>query len=45
MPHGLCTIDSAATVTIANRRTAELFGAPVEMLQPNVPLSTLIDHL
>ncbi|MFM0430398.1 diguanylate cyclase [Paraburkholderia aspalathi] len=45
MPHGLCTIDSAAKVTIANRRTAELFGSPVEMLQLNVPLPELIGQV
>ncbi|MFM0456125.1 diguanylate cyclase [Paraburkholderia nemoris] len=45
MPHGLCTIDSSAKVTIANRRTAELFGAPVEMLQLNVPLPEFIGQL
>jgi PAS domain-containing protein len=45
MPHGLRTIDSAAKVIIANRRTAELFGPPLEMQQLNVPLPELIDQV
>lgn len=45
MPHGLCTIDSATKVIIANRRTAELFGATVEMLKLNAPLPEFIGHV
>ncbi|WP_181448480.1 sensor domain-containing diguanylate cyclase [Paraburkholderia phytofirmans] len=45
MPHGLCTIDSAAKVIIANRRTAALFGAPVEMPKLNVPLPEFFGQL
>jgi diguanylate cyclase (GGDEF)-like protein/PAS domain S-box-containing protein len=45
MPHGLCTIDEAGKVIIANRRTAELFGATVEMLKLNVPLPEFIGHV
>ncbi|TKC87773.1 diguanylate cyclase [Trinickia terrae] len=45
MPHGLCTIDDAGKVVIANRRTAELFGTTVEMLRLNVPLPEFIGHV
>ncbi|MFM0009119.1 diguanylate cyclase domain-containing protein [Paraburkholderia sediminicola] len=45
MPHGLCTIDNSGKVIIANRRTAELFGATVEMLKLNVPLPEFIGHV
>lgn len=45
MPHGLCTIDEAGTVIVANRRTAELFGAPVEALKLNTPLPEFIGCL
>lgn len=45
MPHGLCTIDIAGKVIIANRRTAELFGATIEMLKLNVPLPEFIGHV
>ncbi|SAK90614.1 diguanylate cyclase [Caballeronia glebae] len=45
MPHGLCTIDRAGKVIIANRRTAELFGSTVEMLRLNVPLPEFIGHV
>lgn len=45
MPHGLCTIDTSGKVVIANRRTAELFGATVEMLKLNVPLPEFIGHV
>lgn len=45
IPHGLCTIDGAGKVIIANRRTAELFGATVEMLKLNVPLPEFIGHV
>ncbi|MBP0590208.1 diguanylate cyclase [Paraburkholderia sp. LEh10] len=45
MPHGLCTVDEAGKVVIANRRTAELFGATVEMLKLNVPLPEFIGHV
>jgi diguanylate cyclase (GGDEF)-like protein len=37
MPHGLCTIDEAGKVIIANGRTAELFGAKGDALLLNVP--------
>ena len=45
MPHGLCTIDEAGKVVIANRRAAELFGATVEMLKLNVPLPEFIGQV
>jgi diguanylate cyclase (GGDEF)-like protein/PAS domain S-box-containing protein len=45
MPHGLCTIDGSGKVVIANRRTAELFGVTVEMLELNVPLPEFIGHV
>jgi PAS domain S-box-containing protein len=45
IPHGLCTIDSSGKVIIANRRTAELFGATIEMLKLNVPLPEFIGHV
>ncbi|WP_353558251.1 diguanylate cyclase [Paraburkholderia terrae] len=44
MPHGLCTLDAEGKVVIANRRTAELFGATVERLKLNVPLPEFIGH-
>lgn len=45
MPHGLCSVDSAGMVVIANRRIAELFGATVEKLKLNVPLPEFIGHV
>jgi len=45
MPHGLCTIDEAGKVIIANRRTAELFGATVDMLPLNVPLPEFVGYV
>jgi diguanylate cyclase (GGDEF)-like protein len=45
MPQGLCTIDRSGKVVIANRRTAELFGATVESLKLNVPLPEFIGHV
>ncbi len=42
MPHGLCTIDAAGKVVIANRKAAELFGATVDMLRLNVSLPDFI---
>ncbi|WP_244212256.1 PAS-domain containing protein [Paraburkholderia hospita] len=45
MPHGLCTLDEDDKVIIANRRTAELFGATVERLELNVPLPESIGHV
>lgn len=45
MPLGLCTLDDANRVVIANRRTAELFGATVEALKLNVPLPEFIGHV
>lgn len=45
MPHGLCTLDEDDRVIIANRRTAELFGATVERLELNVPLPEFIGHV
>jgi PAS domain-containing protein len=45
MPHGLCTIDATGKVIVANRRTAELFGATVEKLRLNVPLPEFIGRV
>ncbi|SAL37390.1 sensor domain-containing diguanylate cyclase [Caballeronia telluris] len=45
MPHGLCTIDEAGKVVIANRKAAELFGATVEKLRLNVPLPEFIGYV
>jgi diguanylate cyclase (GGDEF)-like protein len=45
MPHGLCTVDAAGKVIIANRRAAELFGATVEMLRLNVSLPDFIGYV
>lgn len=45
MPHGLCTLDEAGKVVVANRRTAELFGATAERLRFNVPLPEFIGHV
>ncbi|SOE53795.1 diguanylate cyclase (GGDEF) domain-containing protein [Burkholderia sp. OK233] len=45
MPHGVCTIDNAGRVIIANRRTAELFGAPVEMLKLAVPFPEFVGEV
>ncbi|BAN27078.1 sensor domain-containing diguanylate cyclase [Caballeronia insecticola] len=42
MPHGLCTVDATGKVVIANRKSAELFGATVEMLRLNVSLPDFI---
>ncbi len=44
MPHGLCTIDTSGKVVIANRRTAELFGARVDELKLDLPLPEFIGH-
>jgi len=45
MPHGLCTIDGNGKVIVANRRTAELFGATVDTLKLNVSLPEFIGHV
>lgn len=45
MPHGLCTIDAGGKVIIANRRTAALFGATVDMLRMKAPLPEFIGHM
>jgi diguanylate cyclase (GGDEF)-like protein len=45
MPHGLCTVDAAGKVVIANRKAAELFGATVEMLRLNVSLPEFIGYV
>ncbi|WP_025597449.1 sensor domain-containing diguanylate cyclase [Burkholderia sp. WSM2230] len=44
MPHGLCTLDRVGKVVIANSRTAQLFGASVDMLKLNLPLPEFIAH-
>jgi len=44
MPHGLCTLDPAGKVVIANSRTAQLFGTSVDMLKLNLPLPEFISH-
>lgn len=45
MPHGLCTVDASGNVIVANRRTAELFGATAEALELNVQLPEFIGRL
>lgn len=44
MPHGLCTLDRAGKVVIANSRTAQLFGTSVDMLKLNLPLPEFLAH-
>ncbi|WP_244850592.1 sensor domain-containing diguanylate cyclase [Caballeronia sp. SL2Y3] len=45
MPHGLCTIDAAGAVVIANRKVAELFGATADMQRIGVTLPEFIGYL
>jgi len=45
MPHGLCTIDAATHVVIANRKVAELLGGTVDMLRLDVPLPDFVGYL
>jgi diguanylate cyclase (GGDEF)-like protein len=45
MPHGLCTIDAAGKVVIANRRAAELFGASADTLRLKVSLPDFIGYM
>lgn len=45
MPHGLCTVDQAGKVIIANRRAADLFGVSDDTLRLNVSLPDFIGHV
>lgn len=49
MPHGLCMIDGENRVIVANRRTAQLFGSPREImlntLFPDVIAALGVDHV
>ncbi|ABO57933.1 diguanylate cyclase [Burkholderia vietnamiensis] len=44
MPHGLCMIDGDSRVIVANRRTAQLFGSPREIML-DTPLPDVIAAL
>ncbi|MGY4208964.1 diguanylate cyclase (GGDEF)-like protein [Burkholderia sp. PvR073] len=44
MPHGLCMIDGESRVIVANRRTAQLFGSPREIML-DTPLPDVIAAL
>ncbi|AXF23453.1 GGDEF domain-containing protein [Burkholderia pyrrocinia] len=44
MPHGLCMIDGESRVIVANRRTAQLFGSPREIML-DTPLPAVIAAL
>ncbi|KWF37959.1 sensor domain-containing diguanylate cyclase [Burkholderia pseudomultivorans] len=44
MPHGLCMIDGDRRVIVANRRTAQLFGSPREIML-DAPLSDVVAAL
>ncbi|MBN3821682.1 PAS domain-containing protein, partial [Paraburkholderia sp. Se-20369] len=41
MPHGLCVVDGGGRVIVANRRTAQLFGSPREIML-NTPFPDVI---
>ncbi|AXK62551.1 sensor domain-containing diguanylate cyclase [Burkholderia sp. IDO3] len=41
MPHGLCMIDGERRVIVANRRTAQLFGSPREIML-DMPLPDVV---
>ncbi|KAG8153501.1 sensor domain-containing diguanylate cyclase [Burkholderia catarinensis] len=41
MPHGLCMIDGESRVIVANRRTAQLFGSPREIML-DTPLPAVV---
>ncbi|MBR8299537.1 diguanylate cyclase [Burkholderia dolosa] len=44
MPHGLCMIDGERRVVVANRRTAQLFGSPREIML-DTPLPDVVAAL
>ncbi|RDS97769.1 hypothetical protein DWU95_47690, partial [Burkholderia contaminans] len=44
MPHGLCMIDGERRVIVANRRTAQLFGSPREIML-DTPLPAVVAAL
>ncbi|AOI75912.1 sensor domain-containing diguanylate cyclase [Burkholderia sp. NRF60-BP8] len=44
MPHGLCMIDGDSRVIVANRRTAQLFGSPREIML-DTPLPAVVAAL
>lgn len=44
MPHGLCMIDGESRVIVANRRTAQLFGSPREIML-DTPLPDVVAAL
>ncbi|WP_176045451.1 sensor domain-containing diguanylate cyclase [Burkholderia sp. BCC1644] len=44
MPHGLCMIDGDSRVIVANRRTAQLFGSPREIML-DTPLPDVVAAL
>ncbi|CAM2175807.1 diguanylate cyclase [Burkholderia sp. AU19243] len=44
MPHGLCMIDGESRVIVANRRTAQLFGSPREIML-DTPLPDVVATL
>ncbi|KFG98318.1 diguanylate cyclase [Burkholderia paludis] len=44
MPHGLCVIDGEHRVIVANRRTAQLFGSPREIML-DTPLPEVVAAL
>ncbi|MGZ2747621.1 diguanylate cyclase domain-containing protein [Burkholderia stagnalis] len=44
MPHGLCMVDAEDRVIVANRRTAQLFGSPREIML-NTPLPDVVAAL
>jgi len=44
MPHGLCMIDGDSRVIVANRRTAQLFGSPREIML-DAPLPDVVAAL
>lgn len=45
MPHGLCTVNDAGQVVVANKKIAELFGATIQSLKLNVSLPEFIGNV
>jgi diguanylate cyclase (GGDEF)-like protein len=43
MSHGVCMIDSAQNLLVANERYRQIYNLPQELVQPGTPLSRIIE--
>ena len=44
MPHGVSMVDPEQRLVVCNKRYADIYGLPAELIKPGTPISKVIEH-